>query len=239
MTNAHIDDRLDRDWKIFRPMSFHGLMDLLTFGQLGFAWAHPLWRDGLLGAVRDRTGPHTRKPSPARPPGRGAIALQSWTLLPAGGLQDWHERDMSRPHVCVVSNIGAMARAFLTASAVVRIEGPAGTRGQAAVPGAAAGARHVHVIVNGVSESAPLHGGCLRLHADLSTLVQHVVVSSRASDRFVELVAKQVQANTPATVSRARHVCEDAAEPDETQPWRAGEAGAPDRAWVRQLADIM
>ena len=202
MITAHIDERLEQDRKIFRPMSFHALMDLLTFGQLGFNRVHPLWREGLAGSpmagVPRRAPPRGQAVRPAR----GALALQSWTLLPAGGLDDWRETDQARPHVCVVSSVGAMARALVAPEgATVHIECP-GTPPAAARHGAA-GLSHVNVIVRNPRRGKTPSSGCLRLHVDLSTLVQEVVVSSGAPGRFAELVAKLVQANTPAPVNRA------------------------------------
>lgn len=206
MINAHIDERLEPDWKIFRPMSFHALMDLLTFGQLGFTRVHPLWRDGLRSGVpagmQRRALPRGRANGLAR----GPLALQSWTLLPAEGLEDWQETDQARPHVCVVSSVGAIARALVAPEgAKVHVECP-DALSQPPAHGGLEQARHVHVIVRNQSKATAMQNGCLRFHVDLSTLVEQVVVSSGAPSRFEELIAKLVQANTPADVARAhRH----------------------------------
>ncbi|WP_459616602.1 hypothetical protein [Bordetella sp. 2513F-2] len=183
MSRVRAGEGLKQEWKIFRHMSFHDLVDLLAFGQLSFTGAHPRWHDGLLGGPSECT--------PRRP--GDVVAVQSWSLLPPGGPPDWNETDLSRPHVCVVSSLGALAGALVAADVDVHIRRLADTRPSrlqviacAAPRAGAAGSDH-----------------SLRLQVDLGTLLQGVAVSSGAPGRFMDLVARLVQANTPAQVMRA------------------------------------
>ncbi len=224
MSKVHVNDRIWPGCRVYRHMSLHELIDLLTFGQLVFAWAHPLWRDGLARAL----GPRGRKSKLGRAMGSDTVALQSWSLLPDDGPPDWREQDMTRPHVCVISSVGALSSALVANDGTdVYIEcldqiAPAMAAGRGVTA-----SNHLHMIASiaGRTLQGPA-GGSLHVRADLGTLLEGVAVSSSAPGRFLELVTRLVQNNTNAAILRAQHMPQAVPAAPAQRPEWAGSAMA-------------
>lgn len=220
--HIHVSPSLDQNQQICRRISFYDLVELLTFGRLFFDRSAGIRPGASLSSI-----PHhpmmpgmatSRLPGPAgdialrTPAAPARVAYQTWTLLTHEHAMDWGSDDTAASAIHIVSTIGALADAlFVSKGCDVLIEQTsrvACAPAQLHAPDAAVvpilDDDTLAVTVwprDDMTASDPRLA--LRLPVDLNMLLMLVLVSPRASSRFVELVSGLVQRICYARVARA------------------------------------
>src|SRR5690606_12250608 len=96
MGNMHVSQGLDPNQRIFKPVSFYDLIELMTFSQITF---------GRLDHIRLESQPSTA----AQPTKAVHIMHQTWGLLEHENTIDWDQSGTSEPALYLISSVGALS----------------------------------------------------------------------------------------------------------------------------------
>lgn len=204
MGDVHINPGLDQDKRIFRTVSFYDLIDLMTFSQMTFGRADP-FRLGI------QHYPH--REAIGCPDDAASLRFQSWAMLGHEHAIDWWPDEPAEPSIYLISSVSALSASLIPGEGTkVFIEQtcrviplPGASRPEESTVLPLLEDETLLVIVNDAGNACqgdPRHNP-MRLLVDLRTLLLGVVVSPKASIRFVELISQIVQRTTHAYVSRA------------------------------------
>lgn len=197
--SIRVSSTLDHGQRICRKMSFYDLVELMTFGKLVFATPpRPLLATSCSMRASLMPAPDVDR---------------SWKLLDDETAIDWDD-DVSMPAVYVISTVRALAESLLICEDMevsidrtvalslssMRYESVRTTHRSVRDDGTLTVAlRSTTGRVTTECQHSPR-----RLPVDLRMLLASVLISPKASARFVDLVSDVVQRVTRATVSRAR-----------------------------------
>lgn len=125
MGNIHVSPGLNPDQRIFRPVTFYDLIDLMTFSQITFGRSDQMRLGGRHTPALKKIGAnahslnHTdasalskkarRQVQKASEPEPTSIMLQSWALLDHEDAIDWNLDNMPESTIYLVSSVGALS----------------------------------------------------------------------------------------------------------------------------------